>query len=607
MTRGQPRAPRRVPRLAAVLAAFAALLLLGRGTALLYVDRAWYAALGASSVWYARVTNTVMMHATSIVVGTVFAYFNIAAVRASVVSLIVPRRVGNVSVGEEIPSSRLVITSIGMSLFIAIVATLALPSWTVLAHWRSGVRFGESDPYFGADLGYYVTWLPLETSVYVWAMVLFAIVAGVVVTLYSLTPSLSWSGGTVRVTTHARRHLSVLGAILVLFIAWGFRLDAYDSLIGNGNVFGYFQHKWVIPADLTLSIVAIGAAVVLLIAGWMGQTALALISVSTVLGCALASKAILPAIGHYIATRASNAAREAPYRVARQAFTRRAFPPEPISPSMRFAADSTLIATAGRLQIRGGLPPIVYPRASGVAIEADSQHLIRSPRVGGRLARIMNAWAEQDPRLLESDLPRDAAFIRRRDLRDRVNAVAPIFFQSGSLGARPTPDGLMWIVDLYSTSDRYPLSEARPAGNAQLTYRHHVATAYVSGMTGGVTVVPDPDSVLDPVAKAWFSTHRGSYLQATVPRELTELRPLRKLPEPPLLAAPDSAFRTHILNLYSRMRVALDSGDLHAFADAFDSLGAAVGARHDSLATTGQAGAKPVPPPVAVPGSSPTR
>jgi len=568
MTRGQ--------RLAAVLAAVAGLLLVGRGTALLYVDRAWYASLGASPVWHARVVNTVLMHTIAVLVGTAFAYANITAVRSSIVSLVIPKRVGNMDIGEEIPSSRLTLVAAAMSIFIAGVATLALPSWTTLALWRSGVSFGEVDPYFRIDLGYYVTWLPLETAAYVWAIVLFVIVAIVVVVLYGLTPSLSWTGGRFRITTHARRHIAVLGAMLVLFVAWGFRLDTYDLIVAaphGGGYFTAFDHQWIAPIDFTLCLVALGIGVVLLVAGWMGQTLLAWISISLILACAFVSKLVLPVVARYTTNAPSYVARNKPYAQTRQIFTNHAFPGERTPVSSQFAADSSLITAAPRLQIRGGLPTVVYPNANGVIVEIDTGHVIRAPRVGGAIQRLMNAWAEQNPTLLRSDLPKDAAVVRRRDLRRRVVAVAPIFSQSASIGVRPTPMGIVWMIDLYSASDRYPLSEGRTIDQEFVTYRRHVATAYVSATTGAVTIVPD--ETLDPIAKAWFGLHGGPYLAKEPPHEVTI--PWTQTPSAPQVPVADSALRTHLLNIYSRMRSALDSGDFHRFGDAFDSLGAALG------------------------------
>src|SRR5690606_12263002 len=113
----------------------------------------------------------------ALVIGAAFAFVNIFAVRRSIVMLTIPTRIGNIEIGEPVPHTRLIYVTTAMSICAAAVSLLALPSWTTLAVWRSGVSFGEIDPYFGFDLSHYVTWLPLELSLYDWAFVLYAIVA----------------------------------------------------------------------------------------------------------------------------------------------------------------------------------------------------------------------------------------------------------------------------------------------------------------------------------------------------------------------------------------------------------------------------------------------
>jgi hypothetical protein len=189
----------------------------------------------------------------------------------------------------------------------------------------------------------------------------------------------------------------------------------------------------------------------------------------------------------------------------------------------------------------------------------------------------MSAWAEQDANVLEDNASPEAAFIWRRDLRDRVTAVAPIFAQSRAIGARSTSIGVVWIIDLYSTSDSYPLSAARQLGGDRLKYRRHAATAYVSGATGNVTIVRD--SVPDPIAEAWFRMHPGTYLASAIPSAIVTPSLPTRSQLPVETRSSDSAFRARIITIYDRMRTALDSGNFRAFGDAFDSLRAAVGAR----------------------------
>lgn len=563
-------------RLGLALGTAAALILAGRGAAVLYTDHAWYDALGASSVWRDEVRSTIAMYAAALVVGTGFALANMTAVRRSVLSLIVPQRVANVEFGEEIPSARLRIVTLGMSVLIAAVAALALPRWTTFGLWRSGVTFGELDPYLALDLGHYVAWLPVERAAYDWATVLFAIVALVVVFLYSLTPSLQWSRNGVHATTHARRHIAVLGGILVLLAAWSFRLAAFDLLVhgnGAGGAFTRTDHVWLMPANVILSIVCLGAALTVVAAGWIGQTALALVTVTVVLVAALLTRALGPAISAERARDPSRAAAEQPYADTRAIYAAAAFPKEPEPPSTRYAADSTLLANAGRVNVAGSpYTQIVFPGASGDGVVTDPRHVIAAPRLGTGVARWLDAWALQNPRLVTAALPADAAVVRRRDVRERVAALAPVLAQSRAIGAIPSAEGIVWVIDLYAASASYPLSGARPLGPGTVSYAHHAATAYVSGGTGEVAIVPDPAP--DPIARAWFTRHRGSYLTPRIPPSM-----IAPPPVPPGSASGpsrDAAFRELVRRIYERMRSALRAGDLRAFGAAFDSLGALV-------------------------------
>ncbi|MEO7103691.1 MAG: UPF0182 family protein [Gemmatimonadaceae bacterium] len=572
MTRGQ--------RLAASLGVVGAILLVGRAAAVVYSNREWYVDVGAATVWDSRVVATAWIFGTAIVVGVLFAWLNVSAVRRSVVALIVPKRLANVEFGEEVPSSKLQALTAAVSLGIAVASLVAIPSWTTLALWRSDVVFAETDPYFTLDLSQFVSWLPLEVSVYQWSLALFAITAILVVALYALTPSLNWDNHGLHVTPYVRRHMSVLGALLLLFAAWGFRLDAFRELIHGSGVDGVLtrtDHVWLIPTYLALSLVSIGAAVVLLVAGWMGQITTALASVSVVIVGAIGSQFFGPLISARIAADPANADTERPYAETRSGFNARAFPHEAAPASVRFLADSTLLANAGQVQVRGALPDVVFPNASGSAIVPDTATIIRAPRLGSGTARLMHAWSEQNPHLLSNDLKASDAFVRIRDVRDRVAAIAPIFAMSGTIGAIPTSRGILWVIDLYSASQTYPLSAPHQLYKSRITYRHHAATAYVSGGTAATVIVPD--SVLDPVARAWFERHPGRYIAPHLPAALIAPPPTQ--PEAPVpSSAQDKLFHQNVARIYERMRTALDSGDLRAFGSAFDSLGQIIRGRH---------------------------
>ena len=99
-----------------------------------------------------------------------FAFGNLYAVRQSVVSLVFPRRIGNLEIGEEVPGRYL-------------MGDRRRPlRWCSAFCSRFRNRIGRRscsrcrgggsrrpDPYFDADLGFFVYWLPLENTLWTWA------------------------------------------------------------------------------------------------------------------------------------------------------------------------------------------------------------------------------------------------------------------------------------------------------------------------------------------------------------------------------------------------------------------------------------------------------
>src|SRR3954452_11511664 len=135
------------------VAAVALFLLLGRWVAALYTDFLWYESLGAAELWRTRVATTLALSVGSFAIAALFAFINLYAVRQSVVSLVLPRRIANIEIGEEVPGRYLLIATALMSALIGSLLTLSGDLWWVLLRARIGQPFGEADPYFGADLG----------------------------------------------------------------------------------------------------------------------------------------------------------------------------------------------------------------------------------------------------------------------------------------------------------------------------------------------------------------------------------------------------------------------------------------------------------------------
>ena len=337
-----------------VVVALAALLLLGRWLAALYTDLLWFDSLGARAVWETRIATTIALGGATGVIAGLFAAANFYAVRHSVVSLVLPRRIGNLEIGEEVPGRYL--TFAVVLLAAAVGAVLSLPSagWHQAFLARRGRSFGESDPYFGSDIGFFVYRLPFETRLHLWAVVLLATVTGLVVLLYALTPSLRWDRGHIHVSGYVRRHLTILGAVLMLLVAWSDRLAMYRLLAvggGTGHAFSAIDHRVGVPVLLLLALLTLCAAVVVAWAGWSGQPRLAFLAVTSVLVAALLGRAVAPFVARRASDRAAAAMDDKGYRATRLAYTRRAFGVDRIRPESLGAGLATLGEAASHVAV----------------------------------------------------------------------------------------------------------------------------------------------------------------------------------------------------------------------------------------------------------------
>ncbi len=340
------------------LAAIALLLILGRATTGVYADYQWYAALGAASVWRSQTLISLALRLSSGLLASAFVFANLYGVRRSLVSLVLPRRVANIEIGEEIPGTYLVGAAVLLSLVLGAFLTLPNTSWMSWLLSRRGVPFGESDPYFEADLGFYVYWLPFENSVYVWALIAVLVVAAVVIFLYALTPSLRWERGSLYVSHYVRRHLIALGCLVMLLMAWSYRLDAYKILLagsGPDGLFTFVDHRADIPVSLWMSIITVGADFVVLFFGWTGQLRVAVIALGALLVIALGARQLSPAIARHFAPVSDAALRERPYAQVHVDYTRRAYALDRIQ-----ATDSVAFASvadaAGAVSVWDPLP-----------------------------------------------------------------------------------------------------------------------------------------------------------------------------------------------------------------------------------------------------------
>ena len=121
-----------------------------------------------------------------------------------------------------------------VALFLGIFAS---NEWLTWLQYRHAVPFGEFDPLFGRDIGFYVFTLPFFDLArnLVLAVVVLSLIGSTAAYVVSGTLALDPSRGLV-VGTTARRHLGLIVAGLFLLLAWAAYLDVPRLLTTPGGI-----------------------------------------------------------------------------------------------------------------------------------------------------------------------------------------------------------------------------------------------------------------------------------------------------------------------------------------------------------------------------------
>jgi hypothetical protein len=479
----------------------AVLLLAGRFAANAYAEYQWYAAVEALAVWKLRMRTLLGMRLAAFVVWTVFLFLNFYAVRRSVAAVRIPRRLANLEIGEELPSRYLDYAAALLAIAVALLLTLSHRDWVRTALAWNGLPFGEIDPQFERDLGFYVYWLPFETALRDTALVGTIITTGLVLVLYALTPSLRRANGRLYISNYVRRHLFVLVTILLVILAWSFRLDTYYALLegsGPDNMFVAADRRGLIPVNSTLAILTLAVAVVVLWTGWTGQLRIAfsvigLLVVGAVLARQLAPRSVddAPVSAQQLAqpTPDDSLDPNRPYVLMRAVYTRRAYGVDQLRP---LGEDVRAVPTPD-------------------------------------LALMVSSW---DPSALTRTVTRLAPGVPHRvgwDARERqLEAVIPVAPDASGENVRS------WVPVRYAASVADARGDPVPVARAGGLYGSGLAPVRVfDGAQGYLLVSSAPDDIAGPslesrrsrLALAWSAQHYALLSQPPDTRVLLERDP----------------------------------------------------------------------------------
>jgi len=191
----------------------------------------------------------------------------------------------------------------------------AATQWDTFLLWRNGGPFGQTDPEFGLDIGFFVfdlPWINFVVAFLTMILVIGFITAAFTHYLYGGIVA----GQKMRSTQAARVHLSVIAAVLVLVRAVAFWIDRYNLATAQSTRMTGIQYNdahAVIPTKGILAIAAVMCAVMFIMTIWTRSWRLPLVGVAVLAVIVVAVGGIYPALVQSLKVGPSEKSLEVPY------------------------------------------------------------------------------------------------------------------------------------------------------------------------------------------------------------------------------------------------------------------------------------------------------
>lgn len=317
-----------------------------------YTDVLWFSEIGFSPVFWTLLTTQFGLGVIGAVIMTALLAGNLLLARRTAPRYRIPSQAEeNVERYRRAlePFARGVLLAV--ALVTGILSGLSLaPRWPTVVLWANGQEFGQNDPQFGRDLGFFVFELPFLTLINSWLFTALALTIILTALAHYVFGGIRPQSPGQKLTPQANVHLSVLLALLVGVRAWGFWLDRYLlSYSPRGQVTGlsYTDVNAELVALQLLTFIAVACVVLFLInirvRGFLFPTA----GVAILVIAAVVLSGIIPEVVQRLQVDPEELAREEEFISRNLELTRFGFGIDDVT-TEPFAAQSSL--TAGEVR-----------------------------------------------------------------------------------------------------------------------------------------------------------------------------------------------------------------------------------------------------------------
>ena len=262
-----PKLSRRSRILLIIASVVVLALLLGARFLETYVDWLWFGEVGARRVFSTIVlTRIVLFFAVGLLIGGALAVSLMIAYRTRPVFVPISGSDDPLARYRSAIVGRIKLFGIGIPLLTGLIAgASAQADWQVVQLFLNGTSFGQKDPEFGHDIGFYAFDLPFYNWLLGWLFIAVVLsFIGALITQY-LFGGIRLAGKGGQLASPARVQLLVTVGIFVLLKAVEYFFDRYNLLFSGRNPLftgaTYTDLNAVLPAKLILLCISVICAI----------------------------------------------------------------------------------------------------------------------------------------------------------------------------------------------------------------------------------------------------------------------------------------------------------------------------------------------------------
>ncbi|MFO8174226.1 MAG: UPF0182 family protein [Longimicrobiales bacterium] len=293
-----------------------------------YTDWLWFQSLGQESVLVTMAVAQAALFVLAVVVFLALAVPNVLYAHRATGGTPTFRQGGLSMEDYEIVRKLLVQAFlVAVALFSLVLAGQPALEWEKVLLFLNRVPFGETDPIFNLDFGFFIFTLPALELLRAWLMAAIVTVALMVAGFYYLTSRMRSDVSSF--LPKARKQLVLMAAVLFLIIAAGHWLGRYELLYSpTGAVYGvgYTDDHVNLPGRALLALIAVVTAGILAVGALSSRSNRLLIwPVAVWLVATLLIGGVIPNLVQRLGVEPSELAREREFLANNIQYTRQAF------------------------------------------------------------------------------------------------------------------------------------------------------------------------------------------------------------------------------------------------------------------------------------------